>query len=262
MFNSVVKSPVVSLVLRILLGLLLLALVLAIFYVYQHGGWKETFLYYKYFFDFKRLRIFIASFGPWAWLAFITVQALQVVFAPIPGEVTGFVGGLLFGTLSGTILSTIGLTLGSLLAFVIARVFGAGFVHKIVKRNYIDRFDYFVTHQGLYIAFLLFLIPGFPKDSLCYLLGITKMRYFDFIMMNLIGRLPGTLILGLEGNAVRHGNYDDFFIWVVVSAVLVGVVYLARNVLIKGFGRVRSLYEGKKKDKTGESYPVVGKDVK
>ena len=261
MFNSIVKSPTVSFLLRVLLGLLTVALIILIFYVYHHGGWKEALLFYRYFFNFKRLQAFIASFGPWAWLIFICVQALQVVFAPVPGEVTGFVGGLLFGIWSGTLLSTIGLTLGSLFAFAIARIFGADFVHKIVKREYIDRFDYFVTHQGLYIAYLLFLIPGFPKDSLCYLLGLTTMRYFDFIMMNLVGRLPGTLILGLEGNAVRNEQYNTFFIWLIVSVLFVGVLYVTKNYMIVLYGYVKGLSERKKKDQAGEPNTVPGKDV-
>ena len=261
MFNSVVKSRTASFILRATLALLIIALILLIFYVYSHGGWKETFLYYRYFFDFKRLQKFIASFGAWAWLIFIVVQVLQVVFAPIPGEVTGFVGGLLFGVIGGTLLSTIGLTLGSLLAFAIARIFGADFVHRVVRREYIDRFDHFVTHQGLYIAFLLFLIPGFPKDSLCYILGLTRFKYFDFIMMNIFGRLPGTVILGLEGNAVRNGRYDTFVLWLIVSVLLVGFLYITRNYLFRLFGYGRSLLQGKKKNQTGECDPIVGKDV-
>ena len=61
--------------------------------------------------------------------------------------------------------------LGSLFAFAISRFLGLRFVEKIVKKDYIDRFNHFVTHKGLNVSFILFLIPGFPKDSLCYLLG-------------------------------------------------------------------------------------------
>ena len=87
-----------------------------------------------------------------------------MVAAPVPGEVTGFVGGMLFGTASGILYSTIGLTLGSWLAFVLARLAGRPLVEMVVKAETIKRYDYVMKHKGLFLAFLLFLIPGFPKD--------------------------------------------------------------------------------------------------
>lgn len=236
--RPLVTSPYGSRILRIVAIVCLAALIALIFYVYQEGLWRETLDYYRYFFEFRRLRSFIASFGLFAAPVFIILQALQVVIAPVPGEITGFVGGLLFGKTLGTLYSTIGLTLGSLLAFGIARRFGAGFVHKIVKKEYIDKFDYFVTHRGLYIAFILFLIPGFPKDSLCYLLGLTRLRLLDFMLMNVFGRFPGTLLLGLQGDAVRNKHYTAFWILLLSSLLLVAAMYGTRNYLIGAFSRV------------------------
>lgn len=213
----------------------LAALIGFIFYVYHEGLWRQTLRWYRYFFELKRLQSFIMSFGPFAVLVFIVLQALQVVAAPVPGEITGFVGGLLFGKVAGTIYSTAGLTLGSLLAFGIARRFGSAFVHKIVKKEYIDRFDYFVTHRGVYVAFILFLVPGFPKDSLCYLLGLTRLRLLDFLLMNLFGRFPGTLMLGLQGDAVRNKDYAAFWTLLLSSILLVVAMYVARNYLVVFF---------------------------
>lgn len=216
----------------------LAALIALIFYVYHEGLWRQMLHWYRYFFEFKRLRSFIISFGPFSAAVFIILQALQVVVAPVPGEITGFVGGLLFGKVAGTVYSTIGLTLGSVLAFGIARRFGATFVHKIIKKEYIDRFDYFVTHRGLYVAFILFLIPGFPKDSLCYLLGLTRLRFLDFVLMNLFGRFPGTLMLGLQGDALRNKHYTAFWVLLVCSILLVAAMYVTRNYLIVVFHNV------------------------
>jgi uncharacterized membrane protein YdjX (TVP38/TMEM64 family) len=161
--------------------------------------------------------------------------------APIPGEITGFVGGLLFGKIAGTVYSTLGLTLGSLLAFGIARWLGAAFVHKIVKREYIERFDYFVTHRGLYVAFILFLIPGLPKDSLCYLLGLTRLRLLDFILMNLFGRFPGTLMLSLQGDAVKNKDYAAFWMLLLSSIAVVVAMYFARHYLVVLFHNLWTL---------------------
>lgn len=260
--TSIVKSRAVSIFLRIILWLSVSALVLLVFYVYHEGLWREIIRSYRFFFEPKRLRIFVASFGPFAAGIFILVQVLQVVVAPVPGEVTGFVGGLLFGKMSGFILSTIGLTLGSLFAFSITRTFGMGFVEKVVKKEYIDKFNHFVTHKGLNITFVLFLLPGFPKDSLCYLLGITRIRLIDFLFMNIFGRLPGTLMLTLQGNAVKNGQYHAFFWLLVMSIAFTVILYFSRNYIIRGFDYAVYILMRKKQDEKGKRHPVEGKDIK
>jgi uncharacterized membrane protein YdjX (TVP38/TMEM64 family) len=249
MRRKIVKSPYLSTALRVLLGLLFLSLVVLIFYIYYTGGWKDTLHYYRYFLNLKRLKLFVASFGPYAALVFVLLQSMQVIIAPIPGEVTGFVGGLLFGVWKGTLYSTIGLTIGSLIAFFIGRLLGATFVHRIVKREYIDRFDDFVTHKGLYIAWILFILPGFPKDSLCYLLGLTKMRYIDLILLNVLGRLPGTLMLVLQGSAVQRGCYQEFSIYLVGSAILISALYLGRNQITRALSHLVHTFRKRQENK-------------
>ena len=192
-------------------------------------------LFYRYFFDVKNLETYLASLGPYSVIVFIFLQALQVIVAPVPGEVTGFAGGYLFGTFWGTVYSTIGLTLGSMAAFYIARILGIKFVERIVKKEYIDKFNSFVTHKGLYVAFGLFLLPGFPKDSLCYLLGLTHMRAIDFLLINLIARVPGTVMLALQGSSVKNEHYKSFFIMLVSSIFLIIILYLVRERFLQRF---------------------------
>jgi uncharacterized membrane protein YdjX (TVP38/TMEM64 family) len=220
-----IRSPFV----HALLVLFLLALVILLSYAYHVGMWRQVIHFFKYFFEVRRLEAFVASYGTYAGFIFVALQTLQVVFAPIPGEVTGFVGGYLFGNVTGTLLSTIGLIIGSVVAFLIARLFGTPVVEKIVKKKYRDEFDQWATHQGLYVVFVLFLIPGFPKDSLCYLLGLTHLGLPAFILMNIFGRLPGTLLLTLQGTAVDNGHYKTFFILLGFSLLMTGVLYLTRN---------------------------------
>lgn len=220
---------------RSILAVLAFALVFLVFYSYQEGAWKEIFAYYRFFFDYKKLRMFILSFGPYSAVMFILIQSLQVVFAPVPGEISGFVGGLIFGNVLGTLYSTIGLVFGSLVAFYISRFLGLRFVEKIVKKDYIDRFNHFVRHKGVNVSFILFLIPGFPKDSLCYLLGLTHMRVVDFILINVFARLPGTFMLTMQGTAVHAEQYRFFFLLFSVSIIVTFVLYISRNTLVKVF---------------------------
>ena len=123
----------------------------------------------RFFLDEERIIDFLDSLGPWGFVGFIALQAAQVVLAPIPGDVTGFLGGYLYGSILGTILSTIGLTIGSYVAFVLSKTFGKPFANRFIPRALLDRFDYLLHHKGAFIVFLLFLIPSFPKDYLCYI---------------------------------------------------------------------------------------------
>ncbi len=201
-------------------GLLLLALCL-LFYYYReiYGGFRKTL---RFFSNKTRVNAFVASFGPSAPLVFIALQVLQILFAPFPGEITGFVGGYLFGIGPGFLYSTVGLTLGSLLAFWISRRFGMPFVQRFVGQELMKKFDYLMEHQGAFFSFIFFLIPGLPKDYFCYLLGLSPMHMLTFLVISSVGRIPGTLLLTLQGQAVRSEDYRAFF--VVLGLALLAIV--------------------------------------
>jgi uncharacterized membrane protein YdjX (TVP38/TMEM64 family) len=178
----------------------------------------------------QRLLHFLQSLGPWGFAGLILLQALQVILAPIPGEVTGLLGGFVYGPLLGTLLSTIGLTIGSCAAFAIARFFGRPLVEKFVPEPALKRFGYLLHQKGAFLAFLLFLIPGIPKDSLCYILGLGQLSTLEFIAIGGVGRLFGTILLSFGGNFIRLDQYGRFFTLLGVAAVgvLVALVYKDR----------------------------------
>jgi uncharacterized membrane protein YdjX (TVP38/TMEM64 family) len=178
----------------------------------------------NFFMSEERMRAFVDSFGPLGFVAFILLQIGQVVAAPIPGEVTGLLGGFLYGPVLGVLLSTIGLTIGSFVAFALSRTLGRPFVERFVDRRIMRRFDYLLHHKGAFLVFLLFLIPGFPKDYLCYILGLGHLTTMEFLVIGGAGRLFGTVLLTLGGTYIRHHQYMRFFI---LSGVAIVVVLLA-----------------------------------
>jgi uncharacterized membrane protein YdjX (TVP38/TMEM64 family) len=201
-----------------------------------------------FFLSKKRLLQFLDSMGPWGFVGFIVLQALQVVAAPIPGEVTGLLGGFLYGPYLGIALSTLGLTIGSFAAFTLARIFGRPFVEKFVAKSTMERFDYLLHHKGAFLVFLLFLIPGFPKDFLCYILGLGHLSTFEFIVIGGTGRLFGTILLTLGGNFIRLHQYVRFSVLAGVALTLVFLAMAYRDKLEKVF----RLWHGKghKNEKT------------
>jgi len=174
-----------------------------------------------------RMMTFIREHRAYSALIFIGLQAIQVVAAPVPGEVTGFVGGYFFGTFWGIVYSTIGLAIGSWAAFLLARFLGRHLIESIVKAETIKRYDYVMKHKGMFLAFLMFLIPGFPKDMLCYLLGLGHMGQREFLMVSTTGRLLGTTLLTVGGTLFRDKRYIAFFtlVGIGLSAILLVMIY-------------------------------------
>lgn len=202
------------------------------FAIVAFNGWfpldryRELFEFYA---NRKAIAQYIKDAGPYGPIVFIILQGLQVVAAPIPGEATGILGGYLFGTLPGLIYSTIGLTLGSCLAFGLGRWLGLPFVRRFVRQETYHKFDFLTRAKGELVIFLLFLIPGFPKDILCFLLGASPLPFGTFFLVSTVGRIPGTWLLSIQGTQVRGHQYVSLFILLSVLAVALLVLHAYRN---------------------------------
>jgi uncharacterized membrane protein YdjX (TVP38/TMEM64 family) len=213
------------------LALLLLLVYLTRWAVCSSGMWDWVCHYYYLLDDKEKVRAFLQAAGPAAPLTFILTQILQVVFAPIPGEATGFIGGYLFGVPLGMLYSTIGLTVGSVIAFLLGRWLEIKFVDRVVSKETLDKFDFLMERQGTLIAFFLFVLPGFPKDYLCFILGLSTMSWKLFLLLSTVGRLPGTLMLTLQGAEVYQGNYLVTGMLLGFCLLLAGMLYYYREPL-------------------------------
>jgi uncharacterized membrane protein YdjX (TVP38/TMEM64 family) len=183
--------------------------------------------------DGTGVREAILSHGYLAPLMFMTLQALQVLFAPVPGEATGILGGYLFGAWTSFIYSSIALTVGSALAFIIGHLFADAFRARFSKTRIYRKFNHLVFKGDFVIPFVLFLFPGFPKDSLSYLLGLSTMPFKVFIFIATIARMPGTLVLSFEGAHVYEGNYLNLLILLIFSVIITIPCIVYRRRILK-----------------------------
>jgi uncharacterized membrane protein YdjX (TVP38/TMEM64 family) len=197
------NRPNLTLAITLLAGLALIGAVLA--YLGYLGPMCERM--WKAFQSRDEMRAYVECWGSWAPAAFILLQSAQVVIAPIPGEVTGAVGGFIFGAVPSIFYSTAGLTIGSLINFVAARFIGLPIVKLAVSDEVLDRFCFLTERRGTIISFAMFAIPGFPKDILCYVLGLSPMGFITFAIVCTLGRIPGTAMLSFSGAAVYHENW-------------------------------------------------------
>lgn len=195
----------------------------------------------------ERMTELLSSLGPFSFLGFIALQVLQVIAAPIPGEVTGFIGGYAYGIFWGVLFSTIGLTTGSFIAFKLGRFFGSPLVEKFVKKETMDKYDFLLHHKGAFIVFLMFLIPGFPKDALCYILGLGHLTTKEFLVISTIGRFAGTVFLTLGGSYIFNGHYIYLSVLLGVTLILVFLSMVYRDKLENIFRKLHN--PDKKKEK-------------
>jgi len=167
------------------------------------------------------LRTWVASTGALAPLVFVAIQALQVVVFVIPGEIPQIAGGYLFGPWLGSLLSIAGILAGSTIDFFLARFAGTPFVRALFPADQVDRLGRLLGTRGARVAFfLLFLIPGIPKDILCYVAGLSPMRFLFFAGASTLGRLPGIVGSAFIGDAAAARR------WPLVIGLGVGAVVL------------------------------------
>jgi len=166
------------------------------------------------------------AWGILAPLIFIALQALQVIMAPIPGDITGLLGGFLFGEWLGLFYSTIGLTLGSVAAFGVGRWLGAHYVRTLVSQQTWDKMGFIIEAEGTILCFIIFLIPGLPKDMVCYLFGMSPMPLWVFTLVSTLGRFPGTWVLSAQGAHTAAGDYlEVILLTAIVFAVALPLYY-------------------------------------
>ncbi len=154
-------------------------------------------------------------------LIYIALQVVQVVVAPIPGQIVGGAGGFLFGHW-GILWTTIGSFIGFWLVFLIARKFGRPLIEKIFKKPAVEKFDFIINAKGsALIIFAIFLLPGFPDDLICYIAGLTKLPMRKLMLISILGRFPTIVLTNYIGMGI-NGN-----IGLVVGLSLVAVAIVA-----------------------------------
>jgi uncharacterized membrane protein YdjX (TVP38/TMEM64 family) len=174
----------------------------------------------------------LREWGILAPVLFMLLQALQVIISPIPGEATGFLGGYLFGEWLGLFYSTIGLTFGSVVSFLVGRWLGVHYVRNLVSKETWTKLGFIVEAEGAILCFIIYLIPGLPKDIICYLFGISPMPLWLFTVVSTLGRVPGTWWLSASG---AHTATGDYRLVILVSAVFAAIalpLYYYRHRLV------------------------------
>ncbi|MBQ2678432.1 MAG: TVP38/TMEM64 family protein [Firmicutes bacterium] len=157
-------------------------------------------------------------------------QILQVVVAAIPGQAFQLAAGYFFGFLPGLLWSIIGVILGTVITFFLARLLGRDAMYLIFGEKKLQSFiDKLNSKRAYLLVFIIYLIPGIPKDLFNYAAGVSEINFKAFLILSTIGRIPGMMGSLAIGLMVKNGSYTALIIIGVIVAVILVLAFIFRH---------------------------------
>lgn len=205
---------------------LIITIILAILAILTYFFLKENLFHSikNIFSSSEAFKKYVTDQGVWSPFIFLVLQIAQVIISPIPGNITSLAGGAIFGGINACLLSTLAITIGSIIAFYLARIFGKPLVIKLIGESTFNKYNKIFLEKGKTTFFLLFLLPFFPDDALCFLAGLSKMPCKLFLIYTVIGRLPGIIFSSLAGAGAISLTASG---WIIVGVLSAIVIYIS-----------------------------------
>lgn len=175
----------------------------------------------------EALKEYITSKGIWGVLILLGMQILQVVVAVIPGEVIEVLAGLLYGTFGGYFICTIGVLISSIAIYYTVRALGYKSVDKILGEGKLSKFKFLHNQRRLEtVVFILFFIPGTPKDLLTYFVPFTNIKPLHFFIISTVARIPSIISSTFAGSSIGDGKWlQTLIIFLVIGVVgIAGII--------------------------------------
>ena len=156
----------------------------------------------------ERVKIWLASMNGWDKPVFVAIRTLQTFAKVIPAEPLEIAAGYAYGTWGGFLLCLLGTELGSLMIIGMVKLFGHRFVNLFVPQEKIDSLRFLQREDRVWTAlFILYILPGTPKDFFTFLAGLTKLNVWKFLLLSALARLPSILSSTWCGATLAEQNY-------------------------------------------------------
>jgi uncharacterized membrane protein YdjX (TVP38/TMEM64 family) len=201
----------------------LLGAVLAGYYFMVRLGWLPLNPLDWLFALGEQVRAELPKYGPLAPLVYIALYALQIVIAPLPGAALAYTAGFMFGALPAALYSITGILIGSALGFSLSRRFGMPLIEKLAPKSWLDRWHNLSAVNSSFTWFLLMLAP--TADVFYFIAGLTRLSFRRFMLIVLLGRLPGILLSSYLGDNIERFGVQ--WVFILIGAML--LVALAGN---------------------------------
>lgn len=183
--------------------------------------------------DGPAFREWIAGKGFAGKLIYVGVVFLQIVISLIPGEPVELGGGYAFGAWQGLLLAETGIILASAFVFVFVRKLGSKAVYAFVPKEKVESLSFLRdSRRRNLIVFLLFFIPGTPKDVITYFIGLTPMKLGEWLLITTVARVPSVLTSTLAGAAAGQQDYRlAVIIFAATAVVSLGGILVYRRII-------------------------------
>lgn len=179
--------------------------------------------------DVFKTRIDNSGFLGLLWL--FGIQLAQIFLIFVPGEPIEVLAGMCYGGLWGTVFIMVSAAIISSMIFFLVRKFGKKFVYDFCgeeRAKKIENSKFFQNPKKIErILFILFLLPGTPKDFLCYVSGLLPIKSLNFIIIATFARFPSVISSTLAGANIVSGNWKAMLgIYLITFAIVGGIIYL------------------------------------
>jgi len=165
---------------------------------------------------------YIENLGWMGWITILTIQVLQIFIAFIPGEIVELLAGILYGPLGGLLICLLGILIGSILIYYTMKLFANKYIVKYKEK--LKTYSFLSDPKKIHIYFfILFLIPGLPKDIFIYLVPFLPIKFYSFLIVSLIARIPSVLSSTIVGSSLVEGNY--------LTSIIIFSIFLVLGVL-------------------------------
>lgn len=182
----------------------------------------------------EELRSFLDSYGWKGYLILLGLQCLQVFIALIPGEVVELGAGYAYGALEGTLICLVGVAISSALIFLLVKKVGVTLVETFVPREKIQQLRFINSERKLKrVVFLLFFIPGTPKDILTYFVSLTDMRLSEFLLITLTARIPSLVSSTISGQMLGDRQFFTAGIVYAVTCIISAIGYYCYKFILR-----------------------------
>ncbi len=213
---------------------------------------------YRDRFDAAALASWVRDAGAAGPVLFMVIYALGTVFF-LPGSVLTLAGGALFGPVWGTLINLTGATLGAALAFLVARYLAADWVARKTGGR-LKQLKEGVEGEGWRFVAFVRLVPLFPFNLLNYALGLTRIRFLEYVIASWLFMLPGAIAYTYVGYVGREALAGEAGLIrkILLSLALLAVVgFLPRLIAIVRRGPMLDVETLKARLDAGEDILVL-----
>ncbi len=199
----------------------------------------------------EQVRDFITDRGVVGVLIMLGVQLLQVILSAIPGEPVEVLFGFIYGPWLGAGLCLLSVLLGTFLVFVVTKALGKKFMDRVEQSGKYDKLKFLKDPSKRdFLIFVLFFIPGTPKDTLTYFAPFTKIELGRFLILSTLARIPSVISSTFAGESIFTGDFlGTVLIFAITGALGIAGIFCYNYILKRNSGTDKTIAEETENDK-------------